>query len=136
MSAPILFNGSDLLFFIGELPIAMSRSCSISLNATLVDVTTKDSGSWGESMPTSKKWTGSCSGLVVWNENLVKFTDAFINKEMLAVSFKQRVGVAGDMIYSGNCFLESIEISAEQDAAVTFTIKMTGTGALAKTIKA
>lgn len=134
MATPILFNGSDLLFFIGSTPIAMSRSCSISLNASMVDTTTKDSGSWAESIPTSRSWTGSAEGLVVWNDNLSDFTDAFIGKTLLSISFKQRVSATSDIVYNGEAWIESIEVSAEQDAAVTYSVNFTGTGALVKTV--
>jgi len=130
-TAPSLFNGSDLLIFIGTTAIAMSKSCSLSIEANMVDTTTKDSvGGWAESIPVGRNWTASVEGLVVWNENIKQFTDAIINKTMLDIKLAQRLSTGDDLEYKGSAFIASVEITAEQDAAVTYSISLTGCGAL------
>ena len=140
-TAPILFNGSDLLFFLGtgstSTPIAMSRSCSISISSSMVDTTTKDStGGWAESIPVGKSWSGSVEGLVVWGTNLTTFTNAILNKTLLDLQFKRPAGLTGDIIFSGAAWIESCDIDASQDEAVTYSVKFTGCGALTQTVKA
>lgn len=135
-TTPILFNGSDLLFFIGSQPVAMSRTCSISIKTNMVDTTTKDSvGGWAESLPVGKSWTGKVDGLVVWG-NVEQFSDAIIDRTLLQISFKKRDSVAGDPVYSGSAWIESFDMDAGQDAAVTYSIAFTGCGALSSTTSA
>ena len=140
-TAPNLFNGSDLLFYIGTgttaVPIAMSRSCSLSLSATSVDSTTKDSvGGWNESLMMGRSWTGSVDGLVVWGTNVSVFTNAIFNKTLLDIQFKRSNGIAGDIIFSGAAWIESFDIEAGQDEAVTYSVSFTGCGELKQTVKA
>lgn len=139
MATPSLFNGSDLLFFVGSgstsVAIAMSKTCSLSIQANMVDTTTKDSvGGWAESIPVGKSWSGSVDGLVVWG-NLNQFTDAIFNKTLLEIQFKERAGITGSAIYGGSAWIESLDVDASQDEAVTYSVKFTGCGVLVKTTK-
>lgn len=123
-------NGSDLLLYIGVEPVGYSRSCSISMNQTMADVTTKSNDGFTESLPTTRSWECSVDGLAVWQENIKSFTQAFQNKTKLEIKFKPRAAVASDLIYSGFAYIESLEISSEMEDAVSFSLSMKGSGAL------
>jgi len=140
-TAPILFNGSDLLFYIGSgstaTPIAMSTSCSLSIASTSVDTTTKDSvGGWAETLMLGRSWSGTVDGLVVWGSNVTVFTDALFNRVPLDIKLQRRDGVAGDIIFEGTAWIESFDMTAGKDEAVSYSVKITGNGALTKTVKA
>lgn len=139
-SAPILFNGSNLLFYIGTgntaTPIAVSRTASISLAATTVDTTTKDSvGGWAESLMVGRSWSGSVGGLVVWGAPVTVFSSAMFDRTLLDIQFKRKDAVAGDIIFSGAAWIESFDMEASQDEAVTYAVKFTGCGPLVQTLK-
>jgi TP901-1 family phage major tail protein len=141
MATPILFNGSELGVYIGTgstaTIIGMSRSCSLSLSTEMVDITTKDSvGNWGESMPTSKSWSMSVEGLAMWNEQSVgKMYSAFTNRTLLDIQLKRSLGLTGEIQFTGQAWLESYDLEGGQDEAVTYSISLTGCGALTQTVK-
>ena len=140
-TAPILFNGSNLIVYIGTgstaTPIAMSRSCSISLAGTSVDSTTKDStGGWAESIQVGRNWSANVEGLVVWGSDVTQFTSAIFDRKLLDLQLKRSDGLTGSIILSGSAWVESYEISASQDEAVTYSVSFTGCGELKQTLKA
>jgi TP901-1 family phage major tail protein len=123
-------NGSDLLVYIGANPVAFSRSCSISMNVNMADATTKDNNGYAESIPTTRSWECSVDGLGVWNSNIKEFMAAFTGKTLLDIKVKPRNAAASDLIYSGKCYIESLEISGEMEEGVTYSASLKGTGAL------
>ena len=140
-TAPILFNGSNLIVYIGTgttaTPIAMSRTASISIAGSTVDTTTKDSvGGWSESLMVGRNWSANVEGLVVWGSDVTQFTSAIFDRKLLDLQLKRSDGLAGTIILSGSAWVESYEISASQDEAVTYSVSFTGCGALTQTVKA
>jgi len=136
-----VINGSEVVFSIRTgstaVAIAYSRKASISMTANMLDVTTKESvNGWAESIPTSKAWSGSVDGLMIWGTNMALFTDAISNRTQLELQFSKTTGLTGDTIYSGSAWIESVDIDASQDEALSYSVKFTGNGALNKTVKA
>jgi len=123
-------NGSDLLVYIGAEPIAASRSCSISMSTNMADSTTKDNEGYSTSIPTTRSWELSVDGLASWGENVALLMQAFDDRTPLAIKFKPRNAVTGDMTYSGFAFLESLEFDAPLEDGVSFSASFKGTGKL------
>ena len=139
-TVPSLFNGSDLYFSIGTgstaVPIAMSKSCSITMTSTMLDTTTKDSvGGWAESIPVGRSWNGETSGLVVWGTNLTQLTNAINNRTLLDLKLERRDAIAGDIVFTGAAWISDFNLDAAQDEAVSYTVSFTGCGELVQTVK-
>lgn len=131
-------NGSDLLIYIGTgstaTPIAWSRNCSVSMSTNMADATTKSNDGWQESIPTTKSWSIDTDGLGVWNENIKDFMQIFDDRTPIQISFKPRNIVTDDMIYSGEAFIESLDIEAPMEDGVTFKVSLKGSGKLDFTV--
>jgi predicted secreted protein len=65
--------------------------------------------------------------------------DAILAQQLVNVEFvqvagaKNRVPVAGSVKYSGQAWVNDIEINAQDETESTYTIKLTGDGPLTKT---
>jgi TP901-1 family phage major tail protein len=126
-----LVNGSDFVFFLEDVEIGGSRTCSISVQSNMLDITTKQSqGGWAQSIPVSRSWSGTISGLAVWAEHIPLFHNAIKNKTLLDFAFKQRVSETNAITFTGACWIESYDIEAGQDEAVSYSVNFTGYGEL------
>ena len=139
------FNGNDLVLAIdetsgSEVKFAHAQNCSISFSNALIDTTTKDSDSWAEMITGRRSFTLSTSGLadfddVASSQSTEQFSDLARNGTQIFFTFQRSAtGLSsGDMTgWSGRGFIESFEVSAESDAAVTFSVSITGSGELSK----
>jgi len=127
-----VINGTDLLVYIDAThPIGYSTTCSLALNADMRDVSNKDSAGWKAVLPGQKNWTVSCEALVVMatgSYNLKYMMDCIVNKTAISLLFK--TANTGDVIFSGNAYVTSCNISAANEANTTMSISFQGTGAL------
>lgn len=106
-------------------------SSSLTINNTVVDVSTKDS-EWAEKISGQKDWSVSGSFNL---DDLSTSQQVVIYTAMVAGSaVKIFIGeIASNTIvygYKGDAVIESVSISGDKDAAVTKDISFQGTGAL------
>ena len=123
-------NGTSLLLYTGSDAIAASKSHSLSVNSESIDVTTKDSAGWKDILPGLKSWTVDCEGLVAFDNsfNYEYLLDALRNRTKLSI--KLETTVVGDERLKGDVYVTSVELSAPQEDAISFTASFEGTGAL------
>ena len=138
------FNGNDLVLAIhatsgSEVAFAHAQTASISFSNSLIDVTTKDSDSWEEMISGRKSFTLSTDGLAdfdtatggtpSFSDYAIAGTDVFFTFERPASS----PPVTGELLgWSGKAYIESFDISAASDDAVTYTVSLKGTGELGR----
>ena len=141
------FNGNDLVLAIhntsgSEVKFAHSQSASISFSNSLVDVTTKDSNSWEEMISGRKSFSISTDGLADFDDvasatATEQFSDYALAGTQVFFTFERpATGLStGDLEgWSGSAFIESFEISAASDEAVTYSVSLKGTGQLTKVV--
>ena len=136
------FNGNDLVLAINstsgsEVKFAHAQTASISFSNSLVDVTTKDSNSWEEMISGRKSFTLSTDGLADFDDATSGGTEGFSDYALAGTevffTFERTAGASGTLTgWSGKAYIESFDISAASDDAVTFTCSLKGTGALTK----
>ena len=136
-----IVNGSDLMLFIGNKSIACATSCSISINANLIETSSKDSGDWATSAVRKFSWSCSSDNLFSTTE-FGKLFNAFIAKDELTIIFSLANAGKDAQGYfepdtdlsgyplTGKVIIESIEANAADGDNATFTINFTGTGKL------
>ena len=138
------FNGNNLVLAIGDgtvttpapLKFAHAQTASISFSNALVDTTTKDSDSWEEMISGRHSFTISTDGLADFDDvanaqATEQFSDLAIAGTLVAFTFQRPATglTSGDLEgWSGNAFIESFDISAASDDAVTFSVSLKGTG--------
>ena len=128
-------NATDVVLKIttadGLEAVAHSTSASLSVNMDLRDSTTKSSAGWQENLGGLKSWEMSGDAFV----DIASPTGADI--ESLFTAFEARTaiqctfGLSG-MLYDGTALITSISIDAGVEENATYSISLTGSGALAK----
>lgn len=127
-------NATDIVLSVttavGLEAIAHSTSASLSMNMDLRDSTTKSSAGWQENLGGLKSWEMSGDAFVEIN-NVAGKADI---EELFAVwntgdAISCTFGLAG-MTYTGNALITSISIDAGVEENATYSISLTGSGAL------
>ena len=111
--------------------VAHSTSASLSMSMDLRDSTTKSSLGYSESLGGLRSWEMSGDAFV----EIGSITGADI--EELWTTWEARAAVnvkfgASGMEYTGSAFITSISIDAGVEENATYSISLTGTGAIAK----
>lgn len=136
-------KGQNLRLFVNSKCIAMSTSAQFHISASLEDSSTKDStGDWQEQEVTGLSWDCSCDSLVTLTDNGTNgelpqdLLSLIINKTLVTVTFDQtagtnnRTGQNAAIKRTGSAYVTDINITAQNRANSTCSIKLTGTGAL------
>jgi predicted secreted protein len=130
-------NGRNLGIFINNSLIAYAKTCSLSLKANSMDVTSKDSLLWAANLPTSKNWTMSTDGLVAYDSsrNAVKITDLLIAGTKVVLKFAHNtagVKTSSNVYWWGYAYVIGCDQSADMDSPISFTASFQGTSTLNK----
>ena len=137
MATTGVLNGRSLGVFYNNTLIAYGKSCSLSLKANMMDVTSKDSTLWAQNLPTTKDWSVSCDGLVALDSswNAVKLMDALTAGTSVVVKFSTHASgtrVSGDIFWWGSSYVTSCDLNAGMDEPASFTATFQGTSTLTK----
>jgi predicted secreted protein len=145
MATTGIFNGTSLVVLIGTEVIGYATSCSLSLAIDTPDASTKQSLGWADEIGGQRSWSLTTDGLatVVPGTVATYVTTAELNALAIArtavtVKFttvdNSTVGgitpVSGDVIYSGSAFIESVDLTADMENPVTYSVSFKGTGVL------
>ena len=145
MATTSVFNGTSLVVLIGTEVIGFATSCSLSLAIDAPDASTKQSLGWADEIGGQRSWSLTTDGLatVVPGTVATYVTTAELNALAIArtavtVKFttvdNSTVGgvtpVSGDVIYSGSAFIESVDMTADMESPVTYSVSFKGTGPL------
>ncbi|KAA0957694.1 phage major tail protein, TP901-1 family [Planococcus sp. ANT_H30] len=106
------------------------RGATLSMSAEGMDITSKDTGGWMDSISGFKSWESSTDGIVVIDDaGFEDLESAFFEGRKVKVSFKKPSGWG----YTGMALVNSLEFEAGHEDVVTYSISLTGAGALTKT---
>lgn len=128
-----IYNGTAQLLKLGasgsEQTLIQLTSCSMSVNADLFDTTSKESDGWKSVMPGLRDVTYSGEGLADFaassNYTLTEIFAAYNNRTLLSIKFTN-----GTNVFSQSGYISSFEISGPMEDVATYTIEVTGSGAL------
>ena len=117
---------------------AHAQTASISFSNSLIETTTKSSNSWMENISGRKSFSISTDGLIDYatvsnQENVVSLTDLAINgtEVFFTITGDPTVG-SGNISYQGSGFIDSLEQTGGSDDNATWSLSITGNGALTK----
>lgn len=135
--------GTDLMLFKGNVALAASTNCKLTLNANTLETSSKDSGKWVSNQAAKLSWSCSSDNLFTIAD-YATLMDACIAREEIDVQFStvanpdSETGVPTDGWkpkadgYKGKVIITSIDMNAPDGDNATYTVSMTGTGALTK----
>jgi len=143
-----LLNGTDLLLKVGstdanEVVVAFATSCSLELSADEIDQTNKDSGGWKSIIQGTRSWSVSADAMYQNEAEASKkaFTDFFANvnartKVYIELTIANALGSDNNVYYSGEAYVSSLSVNGGTEDQATWSISLTGTGALSETAAA
>ena len=144
MSTSIIL-GTDLMLFKGGKALAFATSCKFTINANVLETSSKDSGKWVDKKAGKLSWTASSDNLytVADYKSLV---DAMIAREPLEIQFStvsnpnaETGGLASTWTpatdgYKGKAIITSVDANASDGENATYSVSFEGTGALAAVV--
>lgn len=116
------------------LAVAGQRNATFSEERETIDITSKDStNGMTESDYGLGSWSISCDGLYIMGDaGFKKLKDAMRNRTKIKAQWKE-TGSKGET-EEGSVLVTSRELEAPYDAEVTYSLELTGTGAITTTI--
>ena len=145
MATTGIFNGTSLVVLIGTEVIGYATSCSLSLAIDTPDSSTKQSLGWADEIGGQKSWSLTTDGLatvvpgtvatyVSTSElNALAIARTAVSVKFTTVNNSTVDGVTpivGDVVYSGSAFIESVDLTADMENPVTYSVSFVGTGVL------
>ena len=138
MATSGIFNGSLLSIKVDGNKILNSTSCSLSLSADTHEATTKDSGGFQDLIVGVKSGEISFEGLVAYDSGsgsqIGDISDELISGAEVTWEFS--TDVSGDDKYSGTGFISSIEITADMESPVSYSVTIVTTGTITQGVEA
>jgi len=145
MSVQII-NGTDMILVVAGEMVAHAKSHTISMVSEFKDVSSKSSGVWKDKMAMGRMdWSAKCDGLVSYDQLLCNYEalyDAMITRTAVTLVSCIRGATTPEtpkpttIVYTGSAWITSLEKTAADQEAVTFSVSFEGDGALAKTTAA
>ena len=129
-----ILNATDVVLSVtvddGLKAIAHCTSASISINMDLRDSTTKSSAGWQDNLGGLRSYELSGDAFVdivedTEKSDILELWTVWNQRAAVIVSF----GISG-MLYEGTAFITSLSIDAGVEENATFSISLTGSGAL------
>lgn len=132
------FDARILKIYTGGTPVAITHQTNATFSASgeTIDVTTKDSSGFRETLAGLKSWTMSGDAMFAFdatNGYSALFT-AWHDGTAVAVVFQ--TAISGDKKYSGSAFITNLELSGAgvgTDPA-TFSFTLEGNGAITEAV--
>lgn len=134
-------KGLDMILYAGgETPDAVGgqKGCNLSINADVIDISTKVTGKWRKKTTGALEWSGSCDGVIMTGDKALTaiqkaMTDRTeINIEMAesTVTDETPAQKSDGLKYSGKCIITSFEIDGQLEDMLTYSISFEGSGEL------
>ena len=146
MATTGVFNGTSLVVLIGSEVVAYATSCSLSIAIDTPDASTKQSLGWADEIRGQRSWSLTTDGLATVSPtttvanyvSLPELTNLAIQGTAVTVKFttvdNSVVGgvtpVTGDAYWTGSAFIESVDMTADMENPVTYSVSFKGTGPL------
>ena len=146
MATTGVFNGTSLVVLIGSEVVAYATSCSLSMAIDAPDASTKQSLGWADEIGGQRSWSLTTDGLATVSPtttvanyvSLPELTTLALLRQPVTVVFttvdNSTVGgvtpVTGDAKWTGSAFIESVDMTADMENPVTYSVSFKGTGVL------
>lgn len=134
MASTGILNGTLAKIQVNGVTIAHLTSNSLTLDHSTRDASTKDSAGFKESLEGQLSFSGSAEGFFAEDASFgfEDLFDTFIARDKVAVTWT--TDVIGDVEYSGDAFITSLERTDGLEESSTFSVSLEGTGAVTKAV--
>lgn len=126
--------GKNMLVVVDGVVMAATKSFTLTINSNLIDITTKDSDAWGDTLYGFKDWEVSFDGLYdpAATYNVEEVYDAIVADDTVYLEMAVIDGTGGGLVFSGNANSTGLTMSAAYNDAVSFSGTFKGAGLLSK----
>ena len=136
-----LINGTDLILKVGtsdstEAIVAHATNCSLDLSMSERDITTKDSAGWKQIEGGLREWNVSTDALYDATALFETLFDLVEGNTLIFIEFTLQSPETGEYIYTGEGYISSLALSGGVEDTATYSVSITGTGALTKVVTA
>lgn len=133
--------GTDLMLFKDNKALAVATSCKLTINANVLETSSKDSGKWVSKQAAKLSWNASSENLYTVAD-YKELVDAMIARTEVELQFSTVSNADSDNGvpsngwtpkadgYKGNAIITSIDMNAPDGENATYTVSFEGTGAL------
>jgi TP901-1 family phage major tail protein len=109
--------------------VGAQRGATLSIAAETIETTHKLSGGYKTFEYSFTEWTIEAEGVYVPDDTAYqRLRDALLNKEKIKVRWTE----GGTDVYEGQVIVSSMEVEGAYDAEATYSLELTGTGAITK----
>lgn len=142
--------GEQIQVFLSGKTLGCATSCSINISSDSIDVSCKDTAGFNATIPGKVTWQITSNNLFVMTDYKM-LVDAMLNKDVLDVVFSTVANFSAattpddeghvvpsggwtpeNDLYYGKVTISSVELTADNGAASTYSVTFDGHGALAK----
>lgn len=137
--------GGDMMVFVAAKPIAFSTSAKLDITLGTRDIGSKDSGIWDEKAAAKISWSASTDALMT-DGNLLGNTTTYgalytlmVARTAITMVFGTATGTppawtvsaaAGKTKFTGQAYITSISMNADDGSNGSFSVSLEGTGEL------
>ena len=133
-----VINGTKFGVYAAGTKIGYATSASISMNHSLRDTSTKDSGGWRDQLEGQRDWECSVEGMVIFVDSAGGAISDVTMDELFSTYIATRTEftlmfsteVTGDLKWTGQAFLTSLSADTPNEDSSTWSGSFSGTGAL------
>lgn len=123
--------GVDVLVYVdvSGTPTVLGGQSGATLNRStnVIDTTSKDANGWAENVAGVNSWGVDCDGFIVASDSAYGALEtAWMDRQTVDVEIR----VPSGKTYSGTAIISDFPAEFPQDGAATFSLSLTGTGAL------
>lgn len=136
-------KGNELMIFMEDAAIAFAKNHTLSLTANTVDISSKDHGDFAPQIPTTISWEATTENLTT-ESGFTKLRDAMLKKDTVTIAFApcsnydangivgtDTTWVAGTAWTTGEAYITSLQITAQNGELSTMSATFTGATSLA-----
>lgn len=116
-------------------PIACDKNCSLIINTSFLEITTKDTGYFRNFLPTFVDWKMSGNGLVNFGATMGvhSLQQLELNRQAVVVKMQAKQSEDESIVYSGTGYLKNVVTSGPVSGAGTFSYELIGINELSIT---
>ena len=129
------FNGTSMLLYLAGTSLAYSNSFDLNVNAAEIDVTSKDSGGWKDTLSGLRDWSVSADGIVALDSSTnAEYLQTLVTNRT-RINIKMSTDVSSDGYWHGYGYITNLTITAPMEDKVTFSCSFVGDGAILQVTK-
>lgn len=129
----VYVQGDGTIGDTGEVyPIGCDRTCTLVIQSDMIETTIKDNGYNKTFLPTTVSYQISGDGLTDFSKQMgaQSLQTKILNRTLITFKFQAKESDTEAIIYSGQGYLQDVQINGPANGVTTYSYQLIGTGAL------